>query len=310
MGRASTKSKLSCSRTTLCCRGAPCGPTSSWRCGCAVSRGHDCPLEGSFTRADYLGKQGIHCESALELFTVDATTSGGRTGLRRPLCVASKFHVGFGWAKVRQLPVMRRPVLPGCFYVGCHGRTQQLREALAHSPCREHVGTGCCRSRMRPRPRGSRCRGRGDVVGGACVADRVHCALHRHQHEYDAAHRLADRVRLAGGRRYFAHLEQQLHSVGHAFRARTRELESQHCTGWFGHRWFPGRAERLLLAAGELRSQQAISVQLAAGPLPGSQGSRGGQLPVARPRRCDELHCVTSLLSISAVTCQHGSSLV
>ena len=42
-----------CSRTTRCCRGAPCGPTSSWRCSCAVS-----PAPAGAREADALDRRG------------------------------------------------------------------------------------------------------------------------------------------------------------------------------------------------------------------------------------------------------------
>jgi hypothetical protein len=46
-----------------------------------------------------------------------------------------------------------RPISPGGFSVGCYGRTEQLREALADSASRNRVGSDSCDPRTRHNPR-------------------------------------------------------------------------------------------------------------------------------------------------------------
>lgn len=189
----------------------------------------------------------------------------------RPVCRLSETRLGARGQHFMTVSVEQRYCsYPRCdgrcrvfgFSVGCYGRTEQLREALADSASRNRVGTDSCRPGTCHHARSSCGCGRGDVVGLAFVADRLHRPLHRHQLELGAASRLEAGIRLAGGRIGFAHVEQHHCPVGHALCTQPGELEPCHCTGWFGHRRFQRRAERYLLATGELCAQWAISLQL------------------------------------------------
>ncbi len=150
------------------------------------------------------------------------------------------------------------------FSVSFYGRTEELREALAHSASRIRVGTDGCHPRTRHHTRSSCGCGDGDVVGRTYVADRFHRSLRHHQLKHGAACRLEARIRHAGGTIRLARVEQHRHPIWHALYSHPRELESHYCARWFSHRRFQRGANRFLRVTVELCAQRAISMQLEA----------------------------------------------